>query len=128
MTDEEKSIVYTDNIHIEYNEILSRSEVVDEIRKAYIAGLKAGRETEREYVKNNAFTSMKEQGLFPFGKWHDLRKDPDDIPESHTSILNQEGEKVIYDYINKVWRYDNADEYICETPIAWCEIPTFDKE
>ena len=105
MTDEEKAIVYTDNIHIEYNEILSRSEVVDEIRKAYIAGLKTGRL-----------------------QWHDLRKDPDDIPESHTSILNQDGEKVIYDYNNKVWRYDNADEYICETPIAWCEIPTFDKE
>ena len=45
LTDEEKAIVYTDNIHIEYNEILSRSEVVDEIRKAYIAGLKAGRES-----------------------------------------------------------------------------------
>lgn len=27
--------------------------------KCYIAGFKAGRETEREYVKNNAFTSMK---------------------------------------------------------------------
>ena len=38
--------------------------------KCYIAGFKAGRETEREYVKNNAFTSMNERGLFPFGKWH----------------------------------------------------------
>ena len=32
--------------------------------KGYIAGFKAG----REYVKNNAFTSMKERGPFPFGK------------------------------------------------------------
>lgn len=38
LTDEEKAIVYTDNIHIEYNEILSRPEVIDEIRKAHIAG------------------------------------------------------------------------------------------
>ena len=42
----------------------------ESLKQAYLAGLKAGRETEREYVKNNAFTSMKEQGLFPFGKWH----------------------------------------------------------
>ena len=41
-------------------------------------------------------------------------------------ILNQDGKRVLYDHINKVWRYDNADEYICETPIAWCEIPTFE--
>ena len=32
--------------------------------KCYIAGFKAGRETEREYVKNNAFTSMKEAEQF----------------------------------------------------------------
>ena len=30
-----------------------------EVTDIYIAGFKAGRETEREYVKNNAFTSMK---------------------------------------------------------------------
>ena len=28
-------------------------------KKAFLAGLKAGREVEKEYVKNNAFTSMK---------------------------------------------------------------------
>lgn len=44
LTDEENAIVYTDNTHIKYNEILSRPEIVDEIRKAYIAGLKEERE------------------------------------------------------------------------------------
>ena len=44
LTNEEKAIDYTDNIHIKYNEILSRPEVVDEIRKAYLAGLKAGKD------------------------------------------------------------------------------------
>lgn len=39
LTDEEKAIVYIDNTHCKYNEVLSRSYVVHEIRKAYIAGL-----------------------------------------------------------------------------------------
>lgn len=32
---------------------------------------------------------------------------------------------VMYDYTKKVWRNDDADEYICDDPIAWCEIPIF---
>ena len=64
--------------------------------KCYIAGFKAGRETEREYVKNNAFTSMKEQGLFPFGKWHDLKKDPSDLPEPYATVLDEDGNRITY--------------------------------
>ena len=41
------------------------------------------------------------------------------------SVVNQNGVDVIYDDTKKVWRYD-ADECICDTPIAWCEIPTFE--
>lgn len=39
LTDEEKAIVYVDNTHCKYNEVLSQPYVVHEIRKAYIAGL-----------------------------------------------------------------------------------------
>ena len=55
--------------------------------------------------------------------WHDLRKNPNDLPED--CAINQDGKRVLYDCINKVWRNDDADEYICDDPIAWCEIPTF---
>ena len=96
-------------------------------KEAFLAGLKAGREIEREYVKNNAFTSMKEQGLFPFAKWHNLRKNSKDLPDTCMNIINQDGEKVRYDYVNKVWRTDDANDYICDTPIAWCEVPTFEE-
>ena len=58
-------------------------------------------------------------------KWHDLRKDPNDLPEAYMSIINQDGVKVLYDYIYRVWRYDDSNEFICDTPIAWCEIPTY---
>ena len=40
-------------------------------------------------------------------------------------VLNQNGMNVVYDYTNKVWRDDNAIEYICDDPIAWCKILTF---
>ena len=58
-------------------------------------------------------------------KWHDLRKNPNDLPQD--CALNQDGKRVLYDHINKVWRNDDADEYICDDPIAWCEIPTFEE-
>ena len=57
----------------------------------------------------------------------DLRKNPNDLPEIYMGVLNQNGKNVVYDYTNKVWRDDNAIEYICEDPIAWCEIPTFEE-
>lgn len=56
--------------------------------------------------------------------WHDLRENPNDLPED--CAINQDGKRVLYDHINKVWRNDDADEYICDDPIAWCEIPTFE--
>lgn len=26
-----------------------------------------------------------------------------------------------------MWRNDDVDEHICDDPIAWCEIPTFEE-
>ena len=83
-----------------------RLEMFDEnVEEAYLAGLKAARKE----------------------MWHDLRKNPDDLPEIYMGVLNQNGMNVVYDYTNKVWRNDNAIEYICDDPIAWCEIPTFEE-
>lgn len=84
--------------------------IKESIKQAHFDGLKAGK------------------GMNVPIKWHDLRKDPNDLPESYMSILNQDGEKVMYDYSCKVWRCDDADEYICDTPIAWCEIPEYTEE
>ena len=74
-----------------------------DLEEAYLAGLKAARQK----------------------MWHDLRENPDDLPED--CVINQDGKRVLYDRINKVWRNDDADEYICDDPIAWCETPTFEE-
>lgn len=93
MTDDEMAEEYADKnkVYIDFDNDISD---YGNVKKAFLAGLKAGREIEREYVKNNAFTSMKEQGLFPFGKWHDLKKDPSDLPEPYTTVLDEDGIEV----------------------------------
>ena len=83
----------------------------DEVKKGYkegfLAGLKAGRP-----------------------QWHDLRKDPDDLPEDkeyvlvYTNLTNYYvAEKVENHFMSKGWGFIPMS-----TVIAWCEIPTFDKE
>lgn len=96
-------------------------------KKAFLAGLKAGREVEKEYVKNNAFTSMKEQGLFPFGKWHKVADG--DLPKNRRNVyvvyLNgyNEIEKTIASFRHKFWVFD-GHKTECEI-IAWCELPKY---
>lgn len=51
LTDEEKAIVYVDNTHCKYNEVLSRPYVISEIRKAYIAGLTQERKSLKYRLK-----------------------------------------------------------------------------
>ena len=77
---------------------------VDEIvRLAFLAGLKAGRP-----------------------QWHDLRKDPNDLPKKNKSYwvyMDCQGNKI---YRSIVWQgcwcgWNGI-------PLAWCEEPQFDKE
>ena len=75
-----------------------------EIEQAFLAGLKAGRPV-----------------------WHDLRKAPTDLPKFRRNIL------VTCEYRSKLKKKRETFEwdYNSEMPlyaIAWCEIPTFDKE
>ena len=101
MKDEEMAVEYSKSVcsWIEDREPLDEKD----IQEAFLAGLKAARQE----------------------KWHDLRNNRDDLPED--CVINQDGKRVLYDRINKVWRNDDADEYICDDPIAWCEIPTFEE-
>lgn len=80
----------------------------EDIEKAFLAGLKVGRQE----------------------KWHDLRKNPDDLPESSIfhEVLNQNGTKMYYDDIFKKWNvYCGGGIVQTQTPIAWFEIPKFEE-
>lgn len=104
MTEDEKlAEEYANTVKCEYENDTYYVDCRDKIEEAFIAGLKAARQK----------------------MWHDLRENPNDLPED--CAINQDGKRVLYDRINKVWRNDDADEYICDDPIAWCEIPTFEE-
>lgn len=105
MTEDEKlAEEYANTVKCEWENDTYYVDCRDKIEEAFIAGLKAARQK----------------------MWHDLRKNPKDLPDACLNIVNQDGEKVRYDYVYEVWRTDDANDYICDDPILWCEIPTFE--
>ena len=61
--------------------------------------------------------------------WHDLRKDPNDLPKYNSTILDENGDKITY-CGGDVWTV--YSEYYeknigIEPPKAWCEVPTFEE-
>ena len=52
-------------------------------------------------------------------KWHDLRKNPKDLPNGYRAVLNQDGKTTIYDPSRGFLGLDGAGV------IAWCEIPKY---
>lgn len=69
-------------------------------------------------------------------RWHDLRKDKTDLPEKESqfesklvyiSYSDGDTDFAYYEFPHKEWyRLFNDEPTI--PPIAWCEIPTFEKE
>ena len=115
MTDEEMAEEYLQSIEGDDCVIITDRE---ERKQAFLAGLKAGRP-----------------------QWHDLRKDPNDLPPqsslywdvservlaSHKIANNQYITNILrYSYVDKYWK--SPESILYEGIIAWCKIPTFDKE
>lgn len=69
-------------------------------------------------------------------QWHDLRKDPNDLPKRNNELTDKSDviitDKGIahYNFRKQKWYVHNfeCDMSFSECVIAWCEIPTFDKE
>lgn len=69
-------------------------------------------------------------------KWHDLRKNPNDLPplekgavvDATIDVLTDRGEIAYYYYDGdeSCWCDTNANEI--DMPKAWCEIPKFEEE
>ena len=71
----------------------------EELKQAFLAGLKAGRP-----------------------EWHDLREDPNDLPNVDKVVLNQVGMATRYDPNRGFLGLDGIGV------IAWCEIPKYTEE
>lgn len=100
---ENKAEIYIRNKHRISKDTLSaciRQEYKDEF-DAYIIG-------------------AKENGL----KWHDLRENPDDLPNDCYNVLDQSGSMVYYDFDKYTWR-DASTSHKATNVFAWSEIPMY---
>ena len=71
-----------------------------------------------------------EYGYNKANEWHDLRKDPNDLPKEVKNgrskvVYGDKGEPIYFSYKTNWWKdYSDHERY---PPIAWCEIPKFEK-
>lgn len=84
-----------------------RLDMFDEnVKEAFLAGLKTSRP-----------------------QWHDLQKDPNDLPKDKRNVWCDYGYgygKEFYDKDGDSWWIEG--HLYCSTINAWCELPTFNKE
>lgn len=124
MTDEEeKAEEYADKLLSDpkYLFIFSKEEVKAFIIKVYLDSLKCC-----EIAYNKGLAEGKP-------KWHDLRKDPNDLPKEieifsiPVYVVSKQGNSDLaqYDHSRKLWNYKHTDEHILYDVIAWCELPKF---
>lgn len=62
-------------------------------------------------------------------KWHKVADG--DLPPNLTHVLNEKGNKVMYDAQECTWQEysDYYEDYVeADTPVAWCEVPKFEEE
>jgi hypothetical protein len=86
--------------------------------KTYYVSLNIGEEERKKEVIDIFLAGLKAGRL----QWHDLRKDPNDLPNGYKVVLNQVGMDTQYDPNRGFLGFGGIGI------IAWCEIPSFDKE
>ncbi len=111
MKDEEMAEEYAKPLDVKYGGSFVRT--TEEVKQAFLAGLKAGRP-----------------------QWHDLRKDKNDLPPrmglGSEEVYVQYDTKGVTDFAcyrfdKNIWERSEDGEQAVGV-IAWCELPTFDKE
>ena len=130
MTDEELFKVYIKRelcVHCRFPQFCKGEGDCSDISTAkrhYLAGVEAGKSLAETDLATIAYMQGAERYKT---KWHDLRKDPNDLPRTLSTVLDENGDKITYcgggmwtvysDYYEK--------DIDVEPPKAWCEIPTF---
>ena len=83
-----------------------------------------------------SFEAGAEFGYNKANEWHDLRKDPNDLPDNGRRVLVKDKSRREYDVAclcrskgnSDFWSYERfisrvSDNYV----IAWCELPKFEE-
>lgn len=74
----------------------------------------------KKAYRDGYIDSAKENGI----QWHDLREDPNDVPQDCYDVLDEAGYKVFYHHKEGVWKNASGSKIV--EVIAWCEIPKFE--
>ena len=98
------------------------AECFEEFEKKFTCWSKNDSKRLKELHENFVKVS-KESGIV----WHDLREDPEDLPNNKEFKITDKGNIAFYDSYWDKWYYWNSNEMIFP-PIAWCEIPPFEGE
>ena len=92
----------------------------------YLAGIETG----KSLAETDLATVTYMQGAERYKmKWHNLQKNPKDLPEPHSTVLDECGDKITYRGGDMWTVYSEYYEkgIDAEPPKAWCEIPVFEE-
>lgn len=121
MTKEEMADVYVHN-HT-YHKVAKREDGTEyakevsnvTIKEAFLAGLEVGKD------------------ILVLTEWHDMRKNPNDFPKRDERftlnvsimVMTQRNKFAWYSFVDRQW---HSNGVIIKPPIAWCEVPKFEKK
>ena len=94
--------------------------------RTFLAGLEAGKGMAETDLATIAYMQGAERYKT---KWHNLQKNPKDLPVPHSTVLDENSDKITY-HGGDMWtvysEYYEKDIDV-EPPKAWCEVPTFEE-
>lgn len=79
--------------------------------------------TKINYTKKLIYIDGAKWGMEHAIEWHDLRKDPYDLPNDNRDVINERGMLVWCK--DGVWYESNTVMKIRTYPTHWCELPTY---
>lgn len=131
---EKKAKLYADEHYADKDEKgdwLSDEEMMS---RAYLAGAKENQPNAEEMLKRLMKGGYIESGISNEKVvWHDLRKNPNDLPKRDGEYLTNIGVLVFDNSFGNSWQTllcEACDYYedVSNEVIAWCEIPKFEVE
>ena len=125
MTEKEMAEEYANkNVPIDAFGYRSLDDVHYDVKKAFLAGLKAGKDMAEADLATIAYMHGAERYKT---KWHDIRKNPDDLPKHSGLYCVQCGEVREYVKEEKSWFTVHFDpcRNCTEDTYLWCELPKF---
>jgi len=131
MTLEEKAVKHSLQYDVPYSEEATLEDMLSRPQDFTIETiLGVVKVLRQKSYKDGYINGAKENGVV----WHDLRKNPKDLPPVYKTVLDDEGFECFYvkvavkkDVFVEKWKYYdiNGDEWEQKPPIAWCERPQF---